>query len=126
MVPRCLRASVVVLGFVAVSAAACGGADERVPPVVDAATDAPIDSPIDGSAFCSTCGPDQICVQVFGGTCGQIALSCVPRNPACVGNGCTAECMRWHCNDGNQQQFFRCDKGSCPGAAPGALICRGP
>ncbi len=116
------RRSVILLGALTAMLVACGGADERVPPVVDA----PTDSAIDANAFCAICGADQICVQVFDGTCGQLSLTCAPRNPACVGNNCTAECMRWQCNNGDPNPFFRCDKGTCPGAAPGALGCQGP
>lgn len=123
-----LRARLVVaLATLAVPVLGCG-ADEAVPPVIDAIVDGPFpdDASIDASAFCSTCGPTEICVQFFGGTCGEISLECQPRNAACPANACTPECMQWHCNHGEPNPFFRCDKGVCPGAAPGALICLGP
>lgn len=86
--------------------------------------DAPNDTP---TSACDDCTPDQICVQVFNGTCGQISIACEPRNPACSdGTACTPGCMQWQCNDGGDPPFFRCDVGGCPDDVPGALHCYGP
>ncbi len=121
------RRTCLILAFAAL-AAACDGSDEQLPPdqPVDATVDVPIDVPIDANAFCSTCSADQICVQFLNGTCGQIRLECVPRNAACAGPVCSPECMRWHCNDGSENFFFRCDVAPCAVDAPGALHCYGP
>lgn len=117
-----LATAAAVLGL-----AAC--ADDEAPKPTDAqdpdgcACDAP--GP-DASDFCLSCTAEQVCVQVFNGTCGQISLACEPRNAACVGNACTPGCMQWQCNDGDDPPFFRCDVGGCPGEVPGALHCYGP
>lgn len=87
--------------------------------------DAP-DIPPDVNPFCATCGPGTICVQFFDGVCGSFRLECQPRNEACLGNACSAECMRWQCNAGDETPFFRCDVAGCPGQVPGALYCYGP
>lgn len=112
------------LGLAIALAAGCD-ADERVP------TDGPsgcgdCDAPIDANDFCRRCDVDEICVQTFNGTCGQIGLACEPRNAACVGNACTPGCMQWQCNDGQDPPFFRCDVGGCPDEVAGALHCYGP
>jgi hypothetical protein len=125
-VPRSRRAWWVLL---AALAAACDGPDEQLPPnqPVDAASiDVPIDVPTDANAFCTTCTADQICVQFLNGTCGQISLECVPRHATCAGPVCSPECMRWQCNNGSDNFFFRCDVAPCAVDAPGALHCYGP
>ncbi|HVV82201.1 MAG TPA: hypothetical protein VHE35_03950 [Kofleriaceae bacterium] len=111
-------------------AAALGACGDQAGPT-DAAVDfdAPIDTPdppFDASV-CGSCTPDQICVQTFGGTCGELSIACEPRNPACTGNACSPGCQQWQCNDGTDPPFFRCDEGSpCPGEDPYALHCYGP
>lgn len=114
--------------LIAFLAAACG-ADEHVPrdaAVVDAAPDAPPDAGLDADERCAACTADQICVQKFNGTCGEFALECQPRNPACVGNACSPECNLWHCRDGGDAGILTCEAPPCAGQAPGALYCYGP
>ena len=125
MATRCTGLAALVL---LAALAACGGEDEVVPPSPDASLDAQGDAipTPDAAQFCDSCGADQICVQVFNGTCGQISLACEPRNAACVGDACSAGCMQWQCNDGADPPFFRCDVGACAGVAPGVLACYGP
>jgi hypothetical protein len=127
MSTRCTALAAIAIGLLA---AACAGDDEED---VDAWVqddapniDASPDGPLDASALCATCGADEICVQFFDGTCGEISLACKPRHAACVGNACSAECMQWQCNAGSTDFFFRCDVGGCAGVAPGALACYGP
>ena len=113
--------ALLTLASLAALAAGCNG-DET--PTPDAAVG--LDGDPDGPSFCASCGADEICVQTFDGTCGSIGARCEPRNPACQGNTCSPECMRWHCNGGNEQPFFRCDVATCPVEEPGALHCYGP
>jgi hypothetical protein len=114
---------------VAVGGLAAGGcnSDEVVPPDAPSSGCGDCDAPTDANDFCTTCGPDQICVQFIDGVCGQLSLRCEDRNPACAtGNACTPECMQWHCNNGDAQPFYRCDVGGCPVDVAGALHCYGP
>lgn len=112
-------------GLVALGACSLPEDGDDAPPPVDAGffdTAIPPDAP----SLCSACGPNEVCVQVFNGTCGQISLACEERNPACAGPVCSPECQRWQCNDGNEQPFFFCSMATCPLEEPGALHCYGP
>lgn len=116
--------AVLTLASLATLAALAAGCSDDESGTPDAGV--ALDGDPDGPSFCSTCGADEICVQAFDGTCGTIGARCEPRNPACQGNACSAECMRWHCNGGNEQPFSRCDVAGCPVEEPGALHCYGP
>ena len=113
--------------------AACAGPDEVVPidaPVaVDAAVvdTAIIDTALtDADLRCSACGPTQICVQFWNGTCGDGHIECQDRGPGCTGNACSADCQFWHCGAADAGTVYQCGVASCPGDTPGALHCYGP
>lgn len=99
-------------------------------------TDAPIDAGIPDCIHidtqdppptgCDACGVDQICVQRFDGTCGQIGVECQDRAAGCTGADCNS-CDIPHCRpDPSGPITFTCQAAPCGTEIPGALHCYGP
>jgi hypothetical protein len=82
----------------------------------------PIDASIDGAADpCLACGPDQICVARYDGTCHGQAI-CVARTIDCPSNTCTAGCEAAYC-----MPSYQCrTRAPCGGESPRAFTCYGP
>ena len=122
----------------AVSLAACSGPDEHIPPPVIIDAEVPLldgpaidasdaDVPVDADLRCMACGTDQICVQTFDGTCGELGLACQDRDPTCAtGTACTPDCDLHHCQASGDAGIFTCSAAGCPGEVAGALHCYGP
>ncbi|MBK9034754.1 MAG: hypothetical protein IPL61_26400 [Myxococcales bacterium] len=80
----------------------------------------------DSHPACAACGPDQICVQKFDGTCGTFQVECQDKNPACAGATCSPACDFWQCGGGADAGVLTCSAPSCGTEIQGALHCYGP
>src|SRR5690349_1577613 len=74
-------------------------------------------------AACPTCGPGEICVQRFDGTCRTGGPECIATTLACPADSCSDECEAALCGGAPYQCDYRTP---CGGEAAGAFTCYGP
>jgi hypothetical protein len=109
MRPRLLPSlrALAVLGGLLGGLAACGDSDAEP----------------SGDAACAGCGADQMCLQLFDGTCGA-TTRCVARNVgtvACKAATCDPACVQAYCG-----LPYQCGVSYCTGEAPSAFRCYSP
>lgn len=76
------------------------------------------DPPVDP---CEACTADQLCVQLFDGTCGLVT-SCVTRTIDCPSNACSPACEQAYCD-----APYQCEtRPACGTESPLAFTCYGP
>jgi hypothetical protein len=71
---------------------------------------------------CAACGPGQLCVVRYDGTC-MMNAACVAQTEVCPGNACTPACEAAYCGASPYQCQTRTPCGSEPA---GAFTCYGP
>jgi hypothetical protein len=71
---------------------------------------------------CDECGPGTVCVQLLGGSCGSMSVTCEPAVPGCDEPVCSAECNAAFCDPGG---ISTCSGPPCPEDLAGAIHCYG-
>lgn len=101
---------VVVFSLGLFGLAACGDSDDS-------------DADPDSGAACFACGANEMCVQLFDGTCGA-TTRCVARKVGavdCTAAACDPACVQAYCD-----LPYQCGVSACPGESKSALRCYGP
>ncbi len=105
--------------------AGCAADDEVL---LDAPLDGPprdcdcVDTLPDSHDPCGACGPGTLCVQLLGGDCTSITVTCEPIVPGCDQPACSAECDQAYCDPGG---ISTCFAASCPLELPDVFHCYG-
>lgn len=79
------------------------------------------------AAACSACTSDQLCVELFDGTCGYAGVSCVPITVAgCAPSSaaCSPECEQAYCKP--EHEIYQCQYRNGCSPDPHAFTCYGP
>jgi len=71
---------------------------------------------------CAMCGPNEICLQAYNGTCGGGTIECVAKTVDCPQNACTPDCQAAYCSAPYQCE----DRVPCGSEDPAAFTCYGP
>jgi hypothetical protein len=104
---------VLALAFVATG---CVMDEDNNPPPIDAPATTP-----DANDACAACGDGMMCVQLLGGTCGSLTVTCVPIVTGCEQATCSQACEDAYCN----RQYSTCYASPCAEDIPGAFHCYG-
>ena len=72
---------------------------------------------------CTLCTTDEICVQSYGGACGDGVAHCVAKTVECPNNACTEDCQTAYCGTSLYQCMTRVP---CGTESPLAFTCYGP
>ncbi len=106
------------------SLAGCNADDENTAPI-----DAPprdcscvTDTMPDSINPCAACGAGTICVQLLGGTCGTLMVTCEPVVTGCEQPVCSTTCDQAYCDPGG---ISTCQAAPCAADLPGAFHCYG-
>ena len=79
--------------------------------------------PQDTTHPCDMCGAGTVCVQLLGGTCSTISVTCKPAVAGCEQPVCSTTCDQAYCDPGG---VSTCNGPPCPGVdIAGALHCYG-
>jgi hypothetical protein len=71
---------------------------------------------------CGACGAGTICVQLLGGTCGTLSVTCEPVVTGCEQPVCSTACDQAYCDPGG---ISTCQAAGCAADLPGAFHCYG-